>query len=395
MTTPRELDDARAAIWLKTSVAEIAENAGLGPGPHAYVDSDVVAVADDVDRIFERFAPPVTFGSDLPFAAANLRTFSSHAVECECAVERERLARYFRRLDSLTAFHREHGELAALADPALYEGARFTGERRRGRWHDGIAEGGSAAGGIHFRQRFANGEPVEIVYSFVDAPWRLAKRGDASRLEDDAGWFRFDASPEEAGGGHWEDERGDSLRRFATPGGERREWFRDGRPRRTWRPDASSDAGGAWVDAAGVELGVCDHLADRLESLFGTPIPRPDWVPWNGGVFLFDASAAPFLADWRSRCLRLFAEPGFRVRDQGALVSAAWARGLAEHPRLPPADNRIVDRRSPANAGLRLAALRAEGARLLHLIGGGDDDMTWPLAKDLAAVRIAGDDGRA
>ncbi|MEZ5312222.1 MAG: hypothetical protein R2862_00535 [Thermoanaerobaculia bacterium] len=78
---------AEAAILLKGSVAELLPSGG----PHVYLDSDVVAIAPGVDRIFDAFAPPVTFASDLPIPEANLRTFSSHAVDCACARERRRL----------------------------------------------------------------------------------------------------------------------------------------------------------------------------------------------------------------------------------------------------------------------------------------------------------------
>jgi len=129
----------------------------------------------------------------------------------------------------------------------------------------------------------------------------------------------------------------------------------------------------------------CDHLADALERIFGVAVEPRDWVPWNGGVFLFGPGSRPFLADWRERCLRLFAEPDFLVRDQGALAAAAFAAGLAAHPRLPSAFNRIVDRSSPAGAGATLAELRAEGARLVHLIGGGALDSEWPLVREIGA----------
>ena len=77
--------------------------------------------------------------------------------------------------------------------------------------------------------------------------------------------------------------------------------------------------------------------------------------------------------------------PGAGTVDDRCVVATVWAHGLAHHPRLAAEWNLLVDRRSPATAAMRLDALRERGAKLLHLIGGGFDDTSWPLARDLAA----------
>jgi hypothetical protein len=74
---PKDLDDRQASIFLKTS-----------PGVHlkglakcfCYLDSDVIAVRDDVDSIFERRAGPVNFALD----HVDIDRFSRWAVNCGC-----------------------------------------------------------------------------------------------------------------------------------------------------------------------------------------------------------------------------------------------------------------------------------------------------------------------
>lgn len=380
---------ARAAILLKASVAELLPS----DGPHVYLDSDVVAIAPGVDRIFDSFAPPVTFASDLPFPEANLRTFSSHAVDCVCARERRRLERFFRRLEALTALHRDHDEFRALADPGLYRSPAFTGERRRGSWWKGEASGGRSDGSIRFLQQFRDGAPVRIEYRFAGTPWRLVREQERSVwLDDEGGAWRWVEAPAPGQGGYWSDDADDSLRIVPAAGGEERWWYRSGEPARVWRADRERDAGGAWHDAAGGELGVCDHLREQLESLFDVAIADPLWVPWNGGLFLFDGEARPFLTDWRERCLRLFATVQAAPRDQGALVASVWAHRMESHPRLPAEFNRLIDRRSRRAQELRLATLVAEGTKFVHLIGGGLEDRSWPLGRDLADAGVDGGD---
>lgn len=372
--------DAQAAILLKTAVAEHVDDGEV----HLYLDSDVLAIAGELDEALRDWRPPVVFASDLPFPGASLRTFSPFALRCACRRERERMARFFARLDTLAALHRAHDDLRPLADAALYEQPRFTGERRRGKWWTGVAKGGQSDGAIRFVQEFVAGEPVRIEYRFAGSPFRLIRDGaNGSRFEDGGGaplaWVE---DPGVLDGGYWQDGDGDSLRRRAVAGGEERLWYSGGVPRKRWRA-LESDGGGVWADLDGGHPDRCDHLAEALERIFGVALQPRDWVPWNGGVFLFGPGSRGFLADWRERCLRLFAEPDFLVRDQGALAAAVFAAGLADHPRLSPAFNRIVDRRAPEGARARLQDLRAEGARLVHLIGGGALDPEWRLAREI------------
>lgn len=390
--TPAELDDRAAAIWLKTSLPELLP--GVRPellregAPFCYLDSDVLAVSPEVDRIFDFFVPPATFASDLPSPATDLRRFSRHAVACPCREEGERLERFFARLDALTALHGAQGELAALDDPAYYRGARFEGERRRGQWWRGVARAWRPGGSLRFEQEFVDGEPVVIRYSFPGTPWRLEKvRGDLRGVwRDGEGHFRWTG---EGARGYWEDERGDSFRRLPTAdGGEEAWWFRAGAPRRRWVARPDHDHGGVWLDPAGGDLGECDHLAEAIEDAFGVAIPDRRWVPWNGGVFLFDPRARPLFARWRAFADAIRDDPRFVPRDQGALIAAAHAEGLAGHPRLPGRFNRIVDRRTRGAADLA-TLLDAERAAFLHLIDGGLGGAPPALGAALAAHRAA------
>ena len=365
--TPAGLDDRAAAIWLKVSLPELLP----GPAPRCYLDTDVLALSAEVDEVFDAFVPPVTFASDLPSPGADLRRFSRHAVACPCREEGERLERFFARLDALTALHRAHHDLAALDDPGFYRGARFEGERRRGRWWRGVARAAWPDGSLRFEQRFEAGEPVSIRYAFPGSSWSLEKRAGEPRgvwSDGSDGAWRW---VEVAGGGYWEDERGDSFRRL--PGVDGREeawWFRAGEPRRRWSERPGHDHGGVWLDREGGDLGECDHLAEALEASFGVAIPDRRWVPWNGGVYLFSDASRDLFAAWRSFASAILDDPRFVARDQGALAAAVHRCGLATHARLPSRFNRIVDRRARVAPSLS-TLLEREGAAFLHLIDGG------------------------
>ena len=73
--TPAELNDKQAAIFLKTSLHRYLDPEGR----YCYLDSDVLAVRDGIDSIFEHYVPPITFAPDL----CSLQEFSPYAVRCE------------------------------------------------------------------------------------------------------------------------------------------------------------------------------------------------------------------------------------------------------------------------------------------------------------------------
>lgn len=74
---PANLDNRRAGIFLKTSLHKIL---GLGPHKFCYLDSDVVAVNENVDSIFSHARSPVSFATD----HCKLSQFSRYAVHCRC-----------------------------------------------------------------------------------------------------------------------------------------------------------------------------------------------------------------------------------------------------------------------------------------------------------------------
>ncbi|HYM00533.1 MAG TPA: hypothetical protein VEZ90_16380 [Blastocatellia bacterium] len=89
--------------------------------------------------------------------------------------------------------------------------------------------------------------------------------------------------------------------------------------------------------------GECDHLRQAIKSKFEVEISDPDWRHWNGGVFLFDSESTEFLDAWRRYTRSIFADPGWRTRDQGTLIATVWKQGLQNQPVLPRLYNYIVD----------------------------------------------------
>ncbi|MEW5733287.1 MAG: hypothetical protein AB1921_00440 [Thermodesulfobacteriota bacterium] len=129
--TPADMDNRRAAILLKTSLARILPLEGK---TYCYLDSDVLALAPDADRVFGFHRNPVDFASD----HCVFREFSPWAANCGCL---ERMQEETGRLDrsilkhwpyplSRVEIQKKQTELAGLVarweasrlgDPALAE----------------------------------------------------------------------------------------------------------------------------------------------------------------------------------------------------------------------------------------------------------------------------------
>ena len=81
--TPDRLNHHQASIFLKTGLHRVLP-------PHrdyVYLDTDIVAVAEGVDRIFDHQMGPVSFAPDLPLLESCVATFSPWAVKCSCMEE--------------------------------------------------------------------------------------------------------------------------------------------------------------------------------------------------------------------------------------------------------------------------------------------------------------------
>jgi glycosyltransferase involved in cell wall biosynthesis len=82
--TPRHFSHHQASIFLKTGLHQF-----LPPDhEYAYLDTDVIALAESVDLIFDHQSGPVTFAHDFTFLESCVANFSQFAVNCSCQEDR-------------------------------------------------------------------------------------------------------------------------------------------------------------------------------------------------------------------------------------------------------------------------------------------------------------------
>ncbi len=102
--TPPNLDHHQASIFLKTSLHKILDV----QHDYCYLDSDVIAIREGVDNIFNHQYGLIAFGSD----SINISEFSPYAMKCGC------LKKYQSSIESIQLLLDHHYKYT-LTDPKL------------------------------------------------------------------------------------------------------------------------------------------------------------------------------------------------------------------------------------------------------------------------------------
>jgi hypothetical protein len=288
----------QASVFLKTSIHRYLD---MEAGHYCYLDSDVLAITDKVDEIFNEKPEIIGFCND----NITLDLFSPYAVNCGCyekARENEQklLSAQKKYADKLKAWkefvEKQKGdvliELIAntkkswlkniffLTDFALQKALPFhKSASLKSYRYDKKTKYWKNAEGVNVLF------PIEPYYDFVS---------------DETG-FMFDY--------------------------KQKFWYKG------YKQD--------------VCIPRCTHLHQQIKKIFGISISPESWQHWNGGVFLFDRHSVDFLEYWHKTTMDIFQKPDWKTRDQGTLALSAWKFGLQNQPTLNSRFNYILDHFKP------------------------------------------------
>lgn len=337
--TPQHLDHHQASIYLKTAAHRFVPSGN----DYCYLDTDVLAISEKCDGIFEEFYGPVRFAAD----HCTLPKFSAHAVNCNCTA---RWSSHGQALQSALALHDRNQK---LTDPeTLRLGARLRSQLAQID-QSLLYKAGAAARYLTSIRQFNFND--EFVFDKKKRVWR-SKDGrevlfevDVKAIERETG-FKYDRWSRE-----WTTRDGESI----------------------WKEE-------------------CDHLREAIHKKFGTRVKERDWQHWNGGVFLFNDQSHAFLESWHRKTMEIFDDPYWKTRDQGTLIATAWEFGLEKHPVLDKKWNLLADFNNPA---LQLRSETGEFTddgwqtstvpALVHIYHHFGDE-GWPIWNWVAATRHSG-----
>jgi len=284
--TPGHLDHHQASIYLKTSLHRI-----LPPGKqYCYLDSDILALGDHVDDIFEQYKAPIRFAAD----HCIMPLFSPSALNCGCK------EKYDQFIDDINDYIDRLDPYRSSADEAIMA-KRETLKR-------------------------------ELVKVFKNKP-HLFWNGIKYFLS----WPHFKFHPDF----YFNRRKKLWLTKDHQPIMTIVQWPRVAKKFGLRYNYLTMDV--KFPNGRSIWVNQCDHLAERITEKFGIPVIEKEWQHWNGGVFLWDDASHAFLDTWHDYTKQIFEDPAWKTRDQGTLIATVWKFGLQKHPVLDKKWNFICD----------------------------------------------------
>lgn len=293
--TDIELDHHQASIFLKTTLPRYLD---MEDAVYCYVDSDVLAISDDVDTIFaERFQ---TIG----FCPDNISFdyFSPYAMNCEC-------------LDIFSS-NKKRLENAINDYNIVHQ-----------KWENDC----NNTEGIRLEKRIneIKTEKFKNLFSIIrytiqkSTPYfKTVRIGKYSQRKTDKSWYNKKGEKV-----LYPIEKYENYISRITG-------FNFNSQNNYWTlPGSQYD----------VTKPRCVHLHDAISKEFSVNIHPENWQHPNGGVFLFNKFSIDFLERWHSLTLEIFAKSAWKTRDQGTLATAFWEFNLQQNDLISEKYNYIID----------------------------------------------------
>lgn len=285
--TPSEYNHHQASIWLKTSLHRILPLNKV----YAYLDSDVIALNNNCNRIFEYYQPPITFAHD----HTTISYFSPYAVNCNCY---EKFVHDKNELETIIAQVIHHPNY-----PASYSNTQY---RKLLKYLHSLSTHKISLLKFSIICALSYFKPLplnkNILINIRKKHWLIDNRFEYPIV------LLFRKSIQKHGYLF-------SLKKL--------KWFNKKEKRFLYQNQ-------------------CHHLTQALKNEFNIHVDE-NYHHWNGGVFLFSKESYNFLEQWHQNTLSIFSKPYWKTRDQATLILTAHQFGIEKHATIPEKYNFIAD----------------------------------------------------
>ena len=291
--TPKHLSNHQAHLYIET---KLPEHLNLKEKDTCcYLDTDVIALSDEINNVFNNYCAPVTFSKD----HCTIDVFSPKIMHCGCMEEfGERAELYFEIINMLPKID--------TGNKDIYNNSQ------------------------ELKANFKNLKTSPF-RNFNKIIKYLFKRYISKNTEFNFSGFTFNRK------NHcWHDSEDNII------------LFDFGYYNKKIRKKTGVRFNGNyWVDKKNQliqpELHFCNHLSDYLNETYNISIPQ-NFRHWNGGVFLFSKESEEFMNYWHKITL----EESFKGKiqyydDQATLVASAFKFETANSSSLPLMFNFIAD----------------------------------------------------
>ncbi|HXK82221.1 MAG TPA: hypothetical protein PLO05_08695 [Bacteroidales bacterium] len=296
--TPKQYSHHEASIFLKTGLHKFVPD--IETNKYCYLDSDIVAVSEDCNKIFEYNPDPVLFVKD----HCKFSYFSPDAMNCNCKkVQLTENEKFYEKFNSV------------FPKPINFDSQQKIEEKEN---LDNL-----------FKE-LKSYKLKNILPSLNYLISRYFLRTNRIRI----GHYEFISSEK-----CWYNDTGEIVD-FDFPYYEKK---------------LKRDLGiyykaNNWYDTEGniltPKMPFCSHLSEHISKNYCILIPD-NWQHWNGGVFIFNHKSIEFLEYWHKITLEEFNDDKTKTRDQGTLAVAAWKFGLQDMKTMPLKFNFITEYANP------------------------------------------------
>ncbi len=311
--TPDCFDNHQASIYLKTGLHKflnLEENS-----LYCYLDSDVVAISEDINTIFDCFTPPIIFARD----HCNFDEFSPHAMNCGCLEDVCRREREYKPVD-------------------MFFRSRFF-----------------AADKLFSDDRIALDKQFEEIKGINPVSILKAARYVLLRYFLPVGRFRFGKYLFDKKERFWYNTQHEIIHI------DYRYYSKKLKRKTGAHYDYNTSR---WLNRNGEDItpskALCSHLSEHIAQKYGIEIPG-FWRHWNGGVFIFGIQSVGFLEFWHNTTIDEFNDRKSKTRDQGMLALTVWKYNLQNNPVLTMSYNFITEFRNENIAYDRERGFTADG----------------------------------
>lgn len=291
--TPTNFNNHEASIFLKTGLHKILDL----ESNYCYLDTDVIAIRDRVDSVFNHKYGPISFASD----HCAINKFSPYAMQCGCLKEK------LENQNTLEGYFKDIIPNYNSQDPELLDNVR------------------------ELKHLFARvyGNPLFNIPFITES--LLHKYILPGRYFDLNDKFKYDKQEKT-----WLDSRGRIIMY------DNIKYYKEVEKRGDFKYERLT---GRWLDKNGDNIynTQCDHLVQGVKQKFDIKISKRSWRHWSGGVFLFNKDSVDFMNTWHDFTMDILKDKDWQTRDQGTLAATVWKYGLENQKRLPIEYNFIAD----------------------------------------------------
>jgi hypothetical protein len=287
--TPEYFTNHQASIYLKTGLHKFLPKGNN----YCYLDTDVLALNNDCDKIFTEFITPITFAPD----HFSIQKFSMHAIKCNCEViipQKTNLIAEFLKKNEHKINYNQSNAWGQKELDTVFSQTNSNNLRK-----------------FFIKLLFAS--PLSKVW--INQSYYFDKKEKSWKNQNHEIIMYHTGIEEHAKslGLYFSKQKNKCLNQFGNDF-----WLLE-----------------------------CNHLIDAIKIDLGITVEDSCWQHWNGGVFLFNNDSHEFLERWHQLTLKTFNLKNWKTRDQGTLIATVWNFKLQNHPVLDKKWNFLADDNNP------------------------------------------------